>query len=147
MPDPLNLATATLDQLLVEQDAAALDTSAAKGRTLRVKQEIASRFAESAKRTLTEKGKSHGSVTIPLQDGFEVKGDAKQTVKWDSAKLQAVAQTLPWERVIALFKIDFSMSETIYKGIAALSPELRAQIDAARTTSVGEPSLSLTKAA
>lgn len=140
-----DLATHSLHDLLMEQDAAAFDTAAAKGRTLRVAQELQRRFGESAKAALAQSGKDHGSITLPLQDGYSVKADAKQTVKWDSAKLQAVAQTLPWERVNALFGIKFSMSETIYKGVSALSPELRAKIDAARTTTIGEPSIVLTR--
>lgn len=140
------LAPLTLAELLAEQDAAAFDTAAAKGRTLRVQQELQVRFAESAKQALAQADKTHGSITLPLQDGFVVKADAKQTVKWDSAKLQEVAQTLPWERVNALFGITFKMSETIYKGVAALSPDLRAKIDAARTTTIAEPSIVLSRA-
>ena len=143
----LDYLTATLPQLLAEQDAAALDLAAAKGRALRLSQELAARFGDAAKHALTEAGKSHGAISLPMQDGFVVKADAKQTVKWDSDKLQAVAQTLPWERVVALFGIKFTMSETIYKGVAALSPELRAKIDAARTTTIGEPSIVLTRGA
>lgn len=141
------LSRLSLADLLMEQDAAALDTSAAKGRTLRVQQELQSRFAAGAKHALEEAGKAHGSISLPLQDGFVAKADAKQTVKWDSDALQAVAQTLPWERVIALFNIKFAMSETIYKGVSALSPELRAKIDLARTTTIGEPSITLTRSA
>lgn len=147
MSDLLNIATATLDQLLAEQDAAAFDKAAAAARNLRVSQELANRYSESARQALAQLDKTHGSATLPLQDGFAVKAEVKQTVKWDSAKLQEVAQTLPWERVIVLFKIKFEMSETIYKGVAALSPELRAQIDAARTTVIGDPSITLTKEA
>ena len=147
MTDVINLPTATLPELLAEQDAIASDLSAAKGRGVRLSQELQARFADGAKQSLVQLGKSHGSVSLPMQDGFVVKADAKQTVKWDSEKLQAVAQTLPWERVVALFGIKFTMSETIYKGVAALSPDLRAKIDDARTTTIGEPSIVLTRSA
>lgn len=146
MPEPIDLTKATLDELLAEQDAAAMDTAAAKGRTLRLTQELQRRFTDSAKAALAQADKTHGAVSLPMQDGFVVKADTKQTVKWDSAKLQEVAQTLPWDRVNALFGITFKMSETIYKGVSALSPDLRAKIDAARTTTIGEPSMLLTKA-
>lgn len=141
----IELGKASLAELLKEQDAAVFAAAAAKGRAQRVSQELSARYAESAIRSLSEAGKSHGTVTIPLQDGFSVKGDAKQTVKWDSDKLQEIAQTLPWDRVNALFGIKFTMSETIYKGVSALSPELRAKIDAARTTTIGAPSMALKK--
>jgi hypothetical protein len=143
MPEALDLTKANFFELLAEQNAAAADTAAAKERTQRIKQELASRFRDSALEALKQVDKTHGTTTLPLQDGFAAKAEVKQTVKWDSAKLQAVAQTLPWERVIALFKIDFSMSETLYKGVAALSPELRKQIDAARTTTIAEPVITL----
>lgn len=146
MPQPIDLTQATLAELLAEQDAAALDTAAAKGRSLRLTQELLRRFAESAKATLDQAGKTHGTANLLLQDNYFVKTDTKQTVKWDSAKLQEVAQTLPWDRVNALFGITFKMSETIYKGVAALSPDLRAKIDAARTTTIGEPSMVLARA-
>lgn len=144
--DDLNLEKATLAELLAEQDAIALASAATKGRALRLGQELQRRFSDSVKQSLVQSNKTHGSVTLPMQDGFALKADTKQTVKWDSPALQAVAQELPWERVAALFKIAFSMSETIYKGVAALSPELRAKIDAARTTTIGEPSITLTRA-
>lgn len=147
MATAVDLSALSLADLLAEQDAAAFDTAAAKGRTLRVSQELQSRFAASAKAALGQAGKTHGSTTLPLQDGFIVKADTKQTVKWDSDALQAIAQTLPWERVAALFNIKFSMSETIYKGVSALSPDLRAKIDAARTTVIGEPAITLTRSA
>ena len=142
-----NPDTATLAELLAEQDAAAMDVAAAKGRSLRIGLALVARYGESAKQALAQLDKTHGTTTLPLQDGFAVKAEVKQTVKWDSAKLQEIAQILPWERVIALFKIGFSMPETIYKGVAALSPELRAKIDEARTTSIGEPSITLTRSA
>lgn len=140
-----HLAKASLSELLDEQDDIASALAAAKGRALRLSQELQARFADAAKLALDQAGKTHGSITLPMQDGFALKTDTKQTVKWDSVKLQEVAQALPWDRVNALFKIAFSMSETIYKGVAALSPDLRAKIDAARTTTIGEPSITLTK--
>lgn len=145
MTDTSDITGCPLAFLLAEQDAAAQDLAAAKGRALRVSQELQRRYGESAKQALAQADKTHGTTTLQLQDGYAAKADVKQTVKWDSAKLQALAQTLPWERVAALFKIKFEMSETIYKGVSALSPELRAQIDAARTTVIAEPAVTLTK--
>jgi hypothetical protein len=146
VPIPNDLTGLDLPQLLAAQDEAAGDLAAAKALSLVVAQELARRYGDSAKQALTQAGKSHGTTTLPLQDGFAAKAEVKQTVKWDSDALMAVAQTLPWERVVALFSIKFSMSEMIYKGVSALSPELRAKIDAARTTVIGEPSVTLTRA-
>lgn len=142
MPE-LDLKSAPLGALLTEQaliTAAELDT---KLRKAALREELSRRFAASGIQALAQQNKEHGTTTLELQDRFKVKVERKQEVKWDSAALMAVAQTLPWERVRQLFKIDFSMSETIYKGIAAAAPELREKIDAARTTTLKEPTATL----
>ncbi len=110
-----------------------------------VKEELARRYGESGKHALAQAGKDHGSTQLALQDGFFAKVDVKQEVKWDSAKLMAIAQTLPWERVQALFKIDFSMSETIYKGVGAAAPDPAERIEEARTTILKPPVVALIK--
>jgi len=138
-----DLAKATLPQLLELQEGYASGVASLKARLAQVKAELGRRYGDSVRQALAQAEKDHGSVTLELQDGFKVKGDVKQMVKWDSAALMDVAKTLPWERVDALFKIEFSMSEKIYAGVAALSPELRAKIDAARTTKIAEPAITL----
>lgn len=140
-----DITKATLPELLAEQEAAVAAATAAKARTANVKAELQRRYSASATMALGQAGKDHGTVSLPLQDGFKVKADVKQTVKWDSGKLMAIAQTLPWERVEALFKIEFSMPEKIYAGVSALSPDLRAKIDEARTTTVAAPAITLIK--
>lgn len=145
MVQPVNLSALPVHQLFAEQAVRTAALLAAKTGADEVKAELTRRFAASAKEALTQKGKTHGSITMPLQDGYSAKADAKQTVKWDSDALMAIAQTLPWDRVKALFKIDFSMSETIYKGIEAAAPELAARVEEARTTKIAEPTVSLTK--
>jgi hypothetical protein len=112
----------------------------------RARAELARRYAVSAKEALRQQGKDHGTVTLALQDGFKIKCEAKQAVKWDSPALMAVAQTLPWSRVQQIFKIEFSIPEKIYAGLAAVAPEdMMAKIDAARMTKIGEPSITLEK--
>lgn len=146
MNDSPDMATATLDELRAMQASAEVDIANAKARIAMVGDALSARFTAAAKAQLTAKGKEHGSVTIDLPDGFKLKADAKQTVKWDSDALQEIASTLPWDRVAALFNIKFSMSETIYKGVSALSPELRQKIDAARTTETKPFAFKLEKA-
>lgn len=142
---PPALERASLSDLIDLQDGYTSSIATFKDRLTAVKAELSRRFAESATRALAQKGKGYGSGKLALQDRMAVKYDVKQEVKWDSAALQAVAQTLPWERVKALFKIEFSMSETIYKGIAAIAPELCEKIDAARTTIIKPPAVTLVK--
>lgn len=109
-------------------------------------EEIYNRLEGSAKQAFEQAGKTHGKMTLPLQDGLVAEVDLPRTVKWDSEKLQAVAQTLPWERVAAMFKIAFSMPEAIYKGVSALDPDLRKKIDDARTETFGTPKITLVRA-
>lgn len=72
-------------------------------------------------------------------DGVKVAGEVKKEVSYDNAMLKATAATMTWEAVLAVFKIDFSVSEVSYKALqtgAALSPEGKAlfdQIEKART--------------
>jgi hypothetical protein len=131
------------DMIADNETAAALH----KANLTALKAELSRRFLESARQSLIQQGKDYGTANLELQDGFKVKVELRQKVKWDSVKLMAVARELPFERVEALFKIEFSMSETVYKGVSALSPELRAKIDDARTTSPDTPKLTLTKEA
>jgi hypothetical protein len=139
------LERASLSELLDLQTGYADGAAKLKARLDAVKAELARRYGESAKQALTQQDKEHGSGKLALQDGFAVEYKIDREVKWDSDKLMAVAQTLPWERVQALFKIAFSMPEKIYAGVAALSPELREKIDAARTTRIKDPAITLRK--
>lgn len=143
--DDTDLTKATLPVLLQLQDGYTSSIASFKGRLDQVKAELANRYGESAKRTLEQKGKEHGTGSLPLQDGFKAKFKVDREIKWDSGALMAVAQTLPWERVNALFKIEFSMSEDIYKGVSALSPDLREKIDGARTTRIKPAAITLVR--
>ena len=108
-----------------------------------INDEISSRIAISAKASLDQAGKDAGTVNLELQDGVTAKCVATKTVKWDSKKLEAVARTMDWGRVQKLFTLKFGMSETVYKGIDAVDPELRARIDEARTVTISEPKITL----
>lgn len=136
---------ASLSELLQLQDGYTSGVASLKTKLDMVKAELARRYAESAKQALEQLGKDHGSGKLALQDGFVAKYKVDQKIEWDSDALMAVAQTLPWERVQAIFKIVFSVPEKIYAGIAALSPELREKIDAARTTTLKPAAITLEK--
>lgn len=139
-------ANMTMVDLYVALEQRKREMDQAKGQAAVVAEEIYRRLEGSAKQAFEQSGKSHGKMTLPLQDGLVAEVDMPRTVKWDSEKLQAVAQTLPWERVAAMFKIAFSMPEAIYKGVSALDPALRAKIDDARTEVYGTPKITLARA-
>lgn len=144
-PEPTEHSAMSLPQLHAALDFRTKEMTDAKARAAIIAEEIYNRLSSSAVQAFEQAGKSHGQMKLPLQDGLaaEVKIDRK--VDWDSAKLQAVAQTLPWDRVAAMFKIVFSMPEAIYKGVAALDPDLRAKIDAARTETFAIPKITLVR--
>lgn len=142
---PPDLRRASLSDLLDLQGGYEDAVVKFKARIAAVQEELSFRYASSAVAALVQQGKEHGSGKLPLQDGFAVTYKVDREVKWDSEKLLAVAQTLPWERVNAIFKIGFSVPEAIYKGIAAAAPDLREKIDEARTTTIKPAKLSLVK--
>lgn len=145
-PEPSEHAMMSLPQLHAALEFRTKEMNDAKARAAIIAAEIHARLESSAKQAFEQAGKTHGQMKLPLQDGLaaEVKIDRK--VDWDSAKLQAVAQTLPWDRVKEMFKIAFSMPEAIYKGVSALDPELRKKIDDARTETFGTPKITLVRA-
>ena len=142
---PRDMLDCSLDELSgkLEQNAKLLAYHKAEIDLLQT--ELRRRFGESIARSLAEAGKEHGTVRLPMQDGLTVKADVAKTVKWDSAKLLTLAQTMPWAAVTRVFKVEFSMSETAYAGVAAVAPDLQAKVDAARTVTFGAPKISIEK--
>lgn len=143
--DAATLKRMTLPELKIAADTATANANRQKETLSAILGEVSTRLEGSAKQAFEQAGKTHGQMKLPLQDGLaaEIKIDRK--VDWDSAKLQAVAQTLPWDRVKEMFKIAFSMPEAIYKGVSALDPELRKKIDDARTETFGTPKITLVR--
>jgi len=89
------------------------------------------------------KDKDGGSKTVEMH-GAKFSIEAEKKVSWDSAQLQAVAATLPWKVVAAIFKIKFEISEAKYKSLVEnadagmFDPEVLEKIKAARTVEIGE---------
>lgn len=137
------LASATLPELhhlLSEREKALLS---AKFNVGAVVEEISRRLGDSCKAAFDQAEKVHGTVNLPLQNGLTAKCEITKKVEWDSDKLMDVAKTMPWDRVVKLFKIAFSVPEKIYDGIDAVDPELRKKLDEARTVKYGAPKITL----
>ena len=82
-----------------------------------------------------------GSKSIEMH-GAKFSVEAKKTVKWDSAKLQAVAAQMDWPTVSALFDITFKMKEKTFEASQGLmDPSVMNQIKDARAVTIGEPSI------
>lgn len=133
----------TMRELLNEQKSVNDLLATAKSCVAAVQSEINGRLGKSGVNDLTAMGKTHGTVTLELQDNMSAKVVVDRKVKWDGGKLLAVAQTMPWDKAMSIFKLDVSMSETAYKGVAMLDAELKAKIDDARTETIGEPKVTL----
>lgn len=89
------------------------------------------RQAATATHLLADTGKPDGSLTF-TRDGMKFKAEISKTVKWDNAKLQAVASTMPWTTVERLFDIKFSVPELKFKSI--IDEDLLTKLTDARTT-------------
>jgi hypothetical protein len=66
----------------------------------------------------------------------------KPKVKWDSKKLQAVAATMPWEKIEKVFKIEFSVPERTFKAIT--EDKLMELLKPARTVEFSAPKIVFT---
>ena len=106
-----------------------------------IQTEITRRYEGLAALALDEAGKDHGTTTRDLDGGYKLKIERKQTVKWDSAALQAVASEMTWERIQHWFKIAFSVPEAKFN---AVEPgPFKDELVKARTTKLGNVTVTL----
>lgn len=133
--------------LLAVQDEAAEELANMKAWQATVANAVADRLGASAKAAYDQQNKQSGSMSLPLQDGIIAKVDIDKRVEWDSDKLLAVAQTLPWDRARSLFKMALSVPENTYKVLKDVAPDLAVKIDEARTVKYGLPKIKLVKEA
>lgn len=118
-----------INQAIVEKAKARLDE---------VQDELRSRFAQTLASSLVEQDKTHGQHTFEV-DGIKITGKVDQTVSWDSAALEKVAATLPWEQVSRTFAIKFSVPEAKFKAIS--DPKLLDRLIDARTVKLSDPKI------
>lgn len=83
-------------------------------------------------------GKAAGDVTMAIDGAGKFKASISKTVSWDNDRLKAVAAKLPWEKTVALFKIDFSVPEAKFSALKDVDPELAGQLTEARTVKYGD---------
>lgn len=101
-----------------------------------LQEEISFRLSPEAAQLFAAAGKDAGDVTFTTHGGLKFKASVSKTVKWDNAKLQAIAATMEWPVAQRLFKIDFAVPEATFKAI--LDDELRKKLEDARTTKLGD---------
>lgn len=106
-----------------------------------INEEILGRYQSAFMAELKAAGKQDGEMTREF-DGVRMTFAIKPKVKWDSKKLQAVAATMPWEKIEKVFKIEFSVPERTYKSIT--EDALMAAIVPARTVEYSTPKIVFT---
>jgi len=139
----MNNLQAVVKGLIEARESAKSHEKGWKEEQKRIDSELASIIEPAEIAKAAGKDKTGGSKTVEMYGGkFTV--DVEKKVSWDSAKLQAVAASLPWEMVEAIFKIKFEISETKYKDLVENSkggmfdPEVLKKINDARTVEIGE---------
>lgn len=130
-----------LQVLYSEREAAVTTLDAAKAALGAIDAEILAATKARVEQLYALTGKTHGTVTADVGD-FKIKGDISKTVSYDTAKLLPIASKMSYEEATKTFKIEFSVAEKVYKG---LTPELRAEIDKARTTKYAPLKITLVK--
>lgn len=88
---------------------------------------------------LKEAGLTHGQHSTEI-DGVKLTFKISQRVDWDSNVLESIANTLPWEQVRRIMKIEFSVPEKNFKALE--DNELKDRLMDARTVKYGNPSVS-----
>jgi hypothetical protein len=131
----------SLEQLYNEQEGAIEALAAAKAAKAAVDAEILEATLPRITHLYTLTGKQHGSVSLDAGT-FTAKADISKKVEWDSGVLMSVASNISFDEARKVFKMEFSVPEKIYK---ELTPELKAAVDAGRTTKYGDVKVVLVK--
>lgn len=96
--------------------------------------ELESRYAGDLNFALAKSGKEHGkAVTDMNTPGYQVEGEKKRTITWDSGKLLGLALSMPADDAKAKLKITVTCPDRTYKDATG---EFRAKLEAARTERV-----------
>ena len=105
----------------------------------RLEDEVAKRYQEkiaNAKAANPDKA----TVRVDAQEGFEVKGETKKTVKYDNKILTEAAQGMDWNKFNTIFKMTLKVPENVYSALNAMALDegVREKIEAARTVEYKE---------
>lgn len=103
---------------------------------------IAARYLPVITETYEAAGKLHGKVDRVVDNRIKVVADISKSVKWDGDKLKKIASGMDWAVANHFFKITFSVSETVFNGLAPDDPR-KADLEDARTVVYGKPKLTL----
>jgi len=89
---------------------------------------------------MEEREKPHGSISKEIE-GIKLTYEVKQTVTWDQERLQTLLENLPMDVGSKLIKIEYSVSEAVFKN--QVDPGLIDALIDARTTKLSAPAIKL----
>jgi len=145
MNDTMNdtIQTVSLSIMKNRLDHLAEVAASANAEISAIKAELMRRYVAQVNQAYAQAMKDHGTLNIDLPDGWGIKAKINKSVKYDSRLLMDVAAQMPWERAQKLFKVNVSMTETLYKALDAVDPDLKAKVDEGRTETLSSPSIEL----
>lgn len=129
--------------LLKHRDACLEQIAALKTQVEAVNKSLLALAEPTLKEAMSLKEKDYGTFNIVVM-GNDLKVNVPQSVKYDSAKMLAIAMGMTWEKANKTFKIECGMAEKVYGSLDALDPDLKKAVDAARTTKTGTPTITAT---
>lgn len=130
-------AASILDELISTRDHVQVQIAECKDLVVSLNERIAVLTGEAVAKAFV--GKEVGTTRFAI--GSKIyKAEIDKTVKWDSAALETIASTMPWNEARALFKITFEVPEKNFKDAG---DNLKALLMAARTVKYGQPKISV----
>lgn len=135
-----DLAKLSLQQLEELHTLYATEAVTIKAQLAAIGAELNRRYGPDWQASFTAQNKQSGDITLE-REGVKLKGTIGKKVAWDSPKLMAIASAMPWDEATRLFKIEFSMTETAFKGVP--DGELRSKLMDARTVTFSPVSISI----
>lgn len=133
-------AKPTLNELrdIIAANKAIID--AAKAKVAETEAIILAEHGRLFEEHLKQNNLAHGQHTAEI-DGLKLTFKISQRVDWDSDVLESIANTLPWEQVRRIMKIEFSVPEKNFKALE--ENELKDRLMDARTVKYGNPTVTI----
>lgn len=139
-----SFADLSLSELHQTQEFLAAKAVNLKQQTAALQAELARRYAADHAAALARTGKSAGTITSVLEGGLRLQAETpKGSVKWDQAKLWAIAADLTREQLEHYCKIELTPKEAVYRALEPGSNMLGALKDARTDNAPGAPKFKL----
>ena len=135
-------AKPTLSELREQIAANKSLIDAAKAKIAEVEAIILAEHISVFEKHMTEAGLTHGQHSTEI-DGVKLTFKIGQRVDWDSNILESIANTLPWEQVRRIMKIEFSVPEKNFNILP--DDELKDRLMDARTVKYTAPTVTFPK--